>query len=67
MNTAHSKVHTTQWEGSEMSKRKHIAQRRWTPEQRQEFADRVRPRATTFADQRKKQSKEACRNFKWQG
>jgi len=50
-----------------MSKRKHIAQRKWTPEQRQEFADRVRPRAATFADRRKKDSKEACRNFRWQG
>lgn len=44
-----------------MRKRKHMAQPKWSEDERQSFADGVRLRASTVPDARKAQSKRACR------
>lgn len=44
--------------------RKHIAQQRWTDEERQAFVDGVRLRAVTLPDRRKEESRRACRGQK---
>lgn len=44
-----------------MRKRKHIAQPKWSEDERQSFADGVRLRASTVPDARKARSKQACR------
>jgi len=40
---------------------------KWLPQERQAHQDGVRNKAQTFADRRKKSSKEACRKWKWNG
>lgn len=47
--------------------RKHIAQPKWSPEDRQAFADGVRLRATTLPDRRKEASRRACRGYRPRG
>lgn len=47
--------------------RKHIAQPKWSPEERQAFADGVRLRATTLPDRRKEASRQACRGYRPRG
>jgi hypothetical protein len=54
-------VRTTQGTLDLMRKRKHIAQSKWTADERQSFADGVRLRASTVPDARKAKSKRACR------
>jgi len=45
--------------------RKHMAQRRWTPEERQLYIDGVgRPRASTIPCAKRKQNRLACRKWK---
>jgi hypothetical protein len=41
--------------------------RQWNEADRQAFADRNILKAQRIADKRKKQSKKACRGFRWQG
>lgn len=53
---------TTQGTLVVMRKRKHIAQAKWSEDERQSFSDGVRMRASTVPDARKAQSKEACRH-----
>jgi len=45
-----------------MNKRK-----KWLPQEQNAFVDGVRNKAQTFADQRKKRDKQACRKWKWNG
>lgn len=44
-----------------MGRRKHIAQPKWTADERTAFGDGVRTRASTVPDKRKRESKRACR------
>lgn len=47
-------------------RRKHIAQDRWTAQERQAYADGVtKPRAKTIQSKKKVASKEACRKWRW--
>jgi len=48
-----------------MSKRKHIAQPKWSADERRSFADGVRMKASTIPDARKAQSKRECRAWQW--
>lgn len=56
-----------QWYTRIVSKRRHIAQPKWSAEERQAFADGVRTKAVTVPDARKAESKRACRVWKWRG
>jgi len=40
---------------------------KWLPQERQAHADGVRNKAQTFTDRRKRDSKNACRKWKWNG
>jgi len=44
-----------------VGRRKHIAQPKWTADERMAFGDGVRTRASTVPDKRKRESKRACR------
>lgn len=41
--------------------------RAWGDDDRTKFADGVRHKAQTFADRKKKNNRDACRNFRWKG
>ena len=69
--TSHTHTHARtphhRWYTHIVSKRRHIAQPKWLAEERQAFADGVRTKAVTVPDARKRESKRACRRWRWRG